>query len=172
MSFIELTKERYSCRSLSSRPVEKEKIDAIIAAGMNAPTACNYQPARIWVVESEDGLRKVRSACRQPFVQNTPVIFIIGANEEEAWVREYDKKNFADVDASIIATQMMLETADLGLGTTWVGHFDVNEIVRLFPEMEGYSLIALFAVGYPEDGAGPSPSHFKSKTEEEMVSRL
>lgn len=172
MSFIELTRERYSCRSLTSRPVEKEKIDAIIAAGMNAPTACNYQPARIWVIESEEGLRKVRSVCRQTFVQDTPVVFIIGADEKEAWIRDYDSKNFADVDASIIAAQMMLEIADLGLGTTWVGHFDVNEIVKLFPSMKGYSLIALFAVGYPAEDAKPAAGHYRSKSEEEMVCRL
>ena len=50
MDFTELAKERYSCRSLSEKPVEREKIEEIIRAGLVAPTAHNNQPYRIYVV--------------------------------------------------------------------------------------------------------------------------
>lgn len=41
MSFIKLAEERYSLRSISSKPVEKEKLDLVLKAGQLSPTACN-----------------------------------------------------------------------------------------------------------------------------------
>ena len=169
--FIKLAHERYSCRNLTDRPVEKEKIDLIIEAGVCAPTAANRQPFRIFVAESEEAVSKVKSYCGQPFIQPAPVVFIIGADPETAWVRRIDDKNFADVDASIVATQMMLEIQDLGLATTWIGHFECDKIKEAFPEMNGYCLIAMFAVGYPSEDAQASPMHEKSKPEAELVVR-
>ena len=47
------------------------------------------------------------------------------------WVRNFDGKDSGDVDASIVATQMMLQAADLGIGTCWIGHFDPLRIKAL-----------------------------------------
>lgn len=74
-------------------------------------------------------------------------------------MRPFDKKNFADVDASIAATHIMLAIEDLGLGTTWVAHFDAPKLKELFPEMADYELVAIFPVGYPAEDAAPSPRH-------------
>ena len=50
MSFSQLVKQRYSVRKFDSRPIEAEKMAAILEAGRLAPTAVNYQPQRILVV--------------------------------------------------------------------------------------------------------------------------
>ena len=172
MSFYTLAKARYSCRSLSDRPVPKEAVDRIIAAGMAAPTACNYQPFRIWVMESEEALAKIKNCTKQLFVQTAPVVFVIGACPEEGWVREFDSRNFADIDAAIAATHMMLQIQDLGLGTTWIGHFDVNAVKEKFPETADSDLIAMFAVGWPAENAAPAVLHEKTKEASEIVHRL
>ena len=49
MNFLELAKNRYSERYFDSRPVEQEKLDKILEAGRNVPTACNYQTQRLYV---------------------------------------------------------------------------------------------------------------------------
>lgn len=46
MTFMDLAKARYSVRKFSDKPVEKEKLDAILEAGRIAPTGHNYQPYR------------------------------------------------------------------------------------------------------------------------------
>ena len=53
MDFLELAKKRYSVRKFSSQKVEKEKIDLILEAGRVAPTAVDYQPQRILILESD-----------------------------------------------------------------------------------------------------------------------
>ena len=119
MSFLDLAKKRYSCRKLSAQPVEEEKLQKILEAGNLAPTAVNKQPFHIWVLKSEEAMQKVSQTTS--FIFGAPVAFVVGSKAESAFVRSFDKKNFADVDASIAATHMMLEIEALGLGTTWVG---------------------------------------------------
>lgn len=171
MDFLTLAKERYSCRKLTDRPVSEEQIRAILEAGLAAPTACNYQPFKIWVMTSDEALAKVKASCRQQFIQPCPVVFVIGGDTSRAWVRDYDGKNFADVDASIIAAHMMLEIQDQGLATTWIGHFDPEKLYELFPDMNGYSLTALFAVGYAAKDATPAMAHTNCRPENELIRR-
>jgi len=170
MNFMELAKDRYSVRKFSDRPVEQEKIEQILEAAIVAPTACNNQPFKVWVIESEEALEKVRATTPCHF--GASVIFAVGGDPQTAWVRKYDQKNFVDVDASIVATQMMLAIHELGLGTTWVGWFDVNQLQESFPEMKDYNMIALFPVGYPAEDAAPAEMHTKYKEYEKLVTRL
>ena len=44
MNFLELARARYSVRSFSTQPVEKDKLYFILQSGQLAPTAVNYQP--------------------------------------------------------------------------------------------------------------------------------
>lgn len=170
--FLTLTHERYSCRSFTDQSVEEDKIQKILEAGLDAPTAVNKQPVKIWVIRSEEALQKAYSCTKFPFVPQTKVIFAIGSKKSEGWVRKYDGKPFADVDASIVATQMMLEIEDLGLSTTWVGSFDAPKMRELFPEMKDYELIALFPTGYASKEGVPSPRHALRKSAEDMVENL
>ena len=54
MNFTELVKSRYSVRSFSEKKIENEKLEAILEAGRVAPTACNNQPQRIYVLNSAE----------------------------------------------------------------------------------------------------------------------
>lgn len=171
--FLDLAKARFSARSFDpEREVSDEQIDKIIEAGISAPTAVNYQPFKIWVMKSAESREKLVSTTKMKFISDAPVIFVIGAKAEGAWVRQYDQKNFAEVDASIVATHMMLEIHDLGLGSTWIGHFDAPKAKELFPEMSDYELIALLPAGYMADECEPSTRHSERKSREELVTQL
>lgn len=170
--FMELAKARYSVRQFSEREVEKEKIEQIIEAGLAAPTAANRQPYHIWLVTGDEARAKLARVNRMPFVQAAKVNFIIGADPKPAWVRPSDGRNFADVDASIVATQMILAIHDLGLGSTWVGFFDEPAMKAEFPEMADYDLIAILPVGYPAEDAEPRESHFVRRDRAEAVTEL
>lgn len=172
MEFLELAKERYSCRKLTDRKVEKELLDKIIEAAIAAPTAVNKQAFKIWVLESEEAKQNISQVTRFTFGAQT--YLLVGYKSEDAWTRKYDQRNFADVDAAIVATHMMMEIQDLGLATTWVGHFNAPLLKELYPEMREYGLIALFPVGYAEQSEEGMPSvrHSERKTKEELVKVL
>ena len=170
--FLQLANDRYSVRKFADRDVEQEKIDKIVEAGIKAPTACNLQPFKIWVVKSEDAKNKINKANPFQFVHQAPVLIVVGAKNEEAWVRKFDGKNFADIDASIVATHIMLAIHDLGLGTTWIGHFDEKLLKEQFEEMRDYNLIAIFPVGYIADDCVPAKGHSEYRAYDEIVKEL
>ena len=170
MEFNKLIRERFSCRALSDREIPHESMNRIFEAARLAPTAVNKQPIHFWVLKSSEAMKKLAETTH--FVFGAPVAIVIGSKAEEAWVRSFDEKNFAEVDASIAATHMMLEAEDLGLGTTWVGHFDAPKMKKLFPEMAGFELSCVLPIGYPTDDAAPSTRHAERKGTEALVSWL
>ena len=170
MDFLELAKERFSCRSLKCTRIDKELIDKIIEAGIAAPTAVNKQPYKIWFMQSPESKERIKEVTRFDF--NADTFLVVGSKADDAWVRKYDGKNFADVDAAIVATHMMLEIQDLGLRTTWVGHFNAPKLKELCPQMKGYELIAIFPIGYAAEDGVPSERHEDRRTVEEVVQVL
>ena len=87
-----------------------------------------------------------------------------------AWVRTgIDEKNHGEIDA---AMQIMLQAADLGLGTTYVGVFDPERLRQELPELAGRTPIALLPVGYPAEGAHPNKLHTQRKPLEEFYTEL
>ena len=57
--FLALAGERYSVQSYTGEPVRDEDMEKILQAGCVAPTACNLQPQRIFVLQSRDALEKL-----------------------------------------------------------------------------------------------------------------
>lgn len=170
MNFLELAKARYSCRKLTATPIEPEKIERILQATIAAPTAKNLQRYTIWAIKSPEAFDKLKQTTNYTF--GSALAFVIGAKKDGAFDRPFDNKNFAEIDAAIVATHMMLAIQDEGLGTTWVGYFDAPKLKELFPEMADYELIAIFPVGYPAEDAKPSPRHEERRKISEAVVEL
>ncbi|MDE6102040.1 MAG: nitroreductase family protein, partial [Ruminococcus sp.] len=83
MDFMELAKTRYSVRKFDDRPIEKETLDIILEAGNVAPTGCNYQPQRIYVVQSEEKIAKLNELSKCIFGAKTVLLFTY--NKDEEW---------------------------------------------------------------------------------------
>lgn len=165
-----LCKARYSLRKFSDRPVEKEKLEKILEAGRNAPTACNLQPQRIFVLQSKEALQKADRCAGCHF--DPPVMLVIAWDPTVAWTRKEDGRTYGEVDAALAVGQMMLQAADLGLGTTYVGMFEPEKLLKEFPQMEGLVPIALLPLGYPAEGAHPAHLHEKRQPLQDMVTWL
>ena len=101
-----------------------------------------------------------------------PLLLVVGCRPAEAWVRRYDGKNGAEVDAAIVATYLMLATENEGLATLWVGSFDPVLLRDILPGTEGYELVAMINVGYPAAGSEPSAMHGERKPMGELVTRV
>ena len=167
-AFLELARKRYSCRAFEDREVPANMVESILEAARLAPTAMDKQPVHVWVVDTDDTMEKLGKATQ--YLYDAPLVFVVGCKPDEAWVRKYDGKNGAAVDAAIVGTHIMMEAADLGLGSVWVGSFDPAVIAAEFPELEGWEIVALFPVGYP--AGGPAPRHSQRKSIEEFASEL
>ena len=153
MSFLELACERYSCRKFSDKKIEQDKIDNILEAGRVAPTAVNYQPQRIFVLQSKESLEKLKTVTQYHF--NAPLAFLICYDNTVSWKNPFTNFDEGVVDASIVATHMMLEITDLGLGSTWVGYFDSKIAQKTFNIADNIIPVAILPAGYPDK----EPSH-------------
>lgn len=169
MKFHELAEKRYSSRKLTGK-VERALLDQIIETARLAPTAVNKQPFKIFLMESEEAKAKIQKVT--PFTFGADTFLVVGYQEEQGWVREFDGRNFAQVDAAIVATHIMMEICELGLSTTWVGHFDAPLLKQSCPEMADYELIAIFPVGYAREEDKPSPLHFERRSRAAIVETL
>jgi nitroreductase len=81
MNFFELAKERFSVRSFKKDAIEAEKLNMILEAGRVAPTACNKQPQKIYVIQSDEMRAKLATVCK--FTFDAPVVLAICYDKEK-----------------------------------------------------------------------------------------
>lgn len=167
MDFLKLATDRYSVRKFTDKPLEKELVEKILEAAKVAPTGCNYQPQRILVINSEEALTKLKECTRCHF--DAPCAMLICYNKDECWTRPYDGTQSGVVDASIVTTHMMLQAAELGVGSTWVMHFNPFKMREAFEIAENVEPVALLVMGYPASDAEPNERHTLCRPEEEIV---
>jgi len=171
MNFTQLITDRYSVRNFSDKAVEDEKLMKILEAGRLAPTAVNYQPQKIYVLKSQEALDKVRKATRMAF--NAPVVLIVAYDTTVSWKNKrepgYDS---GEMDASIIATHMMLQAQELGLGTLWARGYKTEDIVNAFNIPSHIKPVMLLDLGYPAEESKPAHLHYERKDLKDTVTFL
>jgi len=174
MDFLELAKNRYSERFFDPRPVEQEKLDRILEAGRVAPTACNYQPQRFYIIRSKEAMDKLKRVTR--FHYNAPLFILVCYDEDVVWCaagdRHFPMYNSGDQDSTIAATSMMFEAEEQGVHTIWVRGFDAQSVIDVFELPENIAPVMLLGLGYPNEKAAPNPWHFKREPMEHFVQEL
>lgn len=168
--FLTLARDRYSVRQFADRQVSQQAIDRILQAGQAAPTGCNNQPQHVFVLQSEEALRKMRLCTKCHF--NAPLGMLICYDQNQSWKRRYDGADSGWVDASIVTTHMMLEAWEQGVGSCWVMYFDPEAIRTEFALPDHLIPVALLTMGYPADDAQVNPLHHQTKPMEELVTVL
>tara|TARA_Y100000590_G_scaffold235367_1_gene265020 strand:- start:270 stop:923 length:654 start_codon:yes stop_codon:yes gene_type:complete len=140
---------RRSTRKFSKHPVEKWKIDKILAAADTAPTAGNYQGFEIFYVKDDKTKQElVKAANNQPYVQ-TPLVLVFCMNPTRVKL-EFPQKvimKFSIQDATLAAAYSQLAASALGLSSIWIGMFDEEKV----KEIVGTDLrpTSILCVGYP-----------------------
>ena len=171
MTFQELAKNRYSVRSFQQMPVSKEHMDLILEAGRVAPTACNFQPQKIYVARSAEAREKLASVCRCTF--GAPVILVVCYDRALEWKNKLKPGvTSGETDAAIVCTHMMLQAADLGVGSCWVGYFNPDKVAEVLGLPENLTVSALLPIGYPAENAEPLPLHSQYREFADLVAEI
>ena len=165
MDFLELAKERYSVRKMKSEKIKKEDLDKILEAARLSPIAKNLQRERLLVINTEEGIEKIKQ-CTECDFGATTIIVISYEKDEKENESEFSRK-YGLIDTGIVATHMCLEATNLGLGTTMVGLFDRELTKKLFNIPEKYQPELLLPIGYID--RKPSILHERRKEIKEIV---
>lgn len=166
MDFLTLAKRRCSVRRYQDRPVEPEKLAQILEAARVAPTAANRQPVRLLVAQSRAGLEKLGAAAN---VYGAPLVIIVCADRDRAWVRPFDQKQIGDVDASILTDHMMLQATDLGLGSVWICYFKPDVLRSAFDLPANLEPVNLLAIGYAAEPPADPDRHAAQRIPLELL---
>lgn len=161
MNFTTLTLERYSVRSFKNDPVTESQIEEILEVARNAPTACNRQPQRIFVLFSHEGREKIKRATECHF--NAPMFFVVCYDRNESWKRAFDEQDYGMVDAAIVMTQMMLKIHEMKLGSTFVAWFDPEVLRQELQLPENLIPVGILPCGIPADNSAPLDMHSDKK---------
>ncbi len=135
---------RRSVRKYSDRPVEDEKLDKVLTAGLYAPTGMNNQlPVLVAVRDkaTRDKLSRMNAAVMgasgDPFYGAPCVIVVLSDPERMTWVE----------DGSLVLGNLMNAAHSLGLGSCWI-----HRAKECFDTPEGKALLR--AWGVPESYRG------------------
>ncbi|MDR1540429.1 MAG: nitroreductase family protein [Clostridiales bacterium] len=142
---------RRSIRTFQNRPVEKTKIDRLLRAAMQAPSALSQQAWEFIVVEDKDALSKLSSATiGSKSVAGSAVTIVLLANKNRLKAESVWKN-----DMGAAAQNILLEAVHLGLGAVWqgVGREESAQLIQALFDYPDYIMpFALISIGYP-DGA-------------------
>ncbi len=171
MEFLQLAKSRYSVRSFLNKQIESETLNKILQAASIAPTAANKQPQKLYVLQSEQALKKINSVCKCIF--GAPTVILITANKNEMWKNPFSNNyNTGDIDCSIVCTHLMLQAWELGIGSCWVGYFDLSEVAKALDIPTNEKVVAILPMGYPSEKSKPAPMHTSRKELDQIIKFL
>ena len=170
--FIDLVKVRRSIRSYKTDPVPREMIEACLEAVRHSPTACNKQSWRFIIAEGDLRQRIIEESLGGVVVPNrwavqAPVLVIIAIDRDLVTHRIGAGLKGIDyhlIDAGIAGEHFVLQAAELGLGTCWIGWFDKKGVKRILGLPKNWDVPAMITLGFPET----SPGEKQRKTMEEI----
>lgn len=165
MEFYDVLKKRRSIRLYKDTPVPEDALNRILEAIQNAPTACNRQPFKFFIVKDPVVREKLASVYMEDWLKTAPVIVAAASNDSLAW-RRREGDSIADADTAIAMEHFVLAAAEEGLGTCWICAFErAKANAALGLEENSWNIFALSPLGY---GAA-SPVPFRRKKIEEIA---
>jgi len=158
MNFTEIAQNRQSCRSYDeNRPVEQEKLNAILEAVPLAPSACNGQPYHLTVCTG-DLAREAALATQgmggiNKFAVQAPVVIVIS---EKPYVKtaalgaKLKNNDYRSIDIGIAAAYLTAEATAQGLSTCILGWLD-DQKLRMITEIDNPVRLVV-TLGYAKEG--------------------
>jgi nitroreductase len=160
MKFIELASKRYSVRSYSEKPVEKEKIIRCVEAARLSPSACNSQPWHFVIVDEKELKNRIAKETvmslsgMNKFTLDAPVmaVLVIEKKNLTSNIGSFLKgRDFSLIDIGIAAEHFCLQAAEEGLGTCMLGWFDEKAVKKFLDIPNSRHIGLLISLGYPKN---------------------
>ena len=141
---------RRSIREYIDKPVEKEKIEKILQAAMQAPSARNQQAWEFIVVTADDVKNKVSEiGPSSRLAAKSPVLIVMLGNRDEMLIPD----KWAQ-DMGACAQNMLLQIVQEGMGGVWLGIYPdkdrVDAIRKIFRLPENIEPFGVISFGYSE----------------------
>jgi nitroreductase len=164
MNFLDLVKQRYSCRSYQNKSVEQEKLDYVMDCARLAPSAVNKQPWLFRIVSDDASKAKLQECYDRDWFKTAPMYIICSILHDEEWIR-YDGKHHGNIDIAIAVEHLCLAATEQGLATCWVCNFNVEKCKKNFDIHADEDPTVIIPIGYAAD----QPTEKKRKPIGEII---
>lgn len=174
MNFTEIAKLRQSCRNYDpDRPIEEEKLAAILESVRLSPSACNGQPYHLTVCRGEVAKqveKATMSMGMNRFAGDAPIAIVIS---EEPYVKtaafgaKIKHNDYRSIDIGIAVAYLTAEATAQELGTCILGWFDDDKIRQLCDLDNPVRLV--ITLGYAK--ANDPLRNKKRKTPDELITQ-
>ena len=145
---MDIINNRRSVRKFLDKQVEQEKVEQLLRAAMQAPTAKNVQPWRFLVIQNNETLQKLGQMSK--IIAGCRLVIILMIDKEL-----FPEPNLYAMDMGAATQNILLKGVQLDLGAVWIGLDGRLERIKGYLDIlkvpEKYQLFSLLAIGYPED---------------------
>ena len=164
MNFLDLVKQRYSCRSYQNKSVEQEKLDYVMDCARLAPSAVNKQPWLFRIVSDDASKAKLQECYDRDWFKTAPMYIICSILHDEEWIR-YDGKHHGNIDIAVAVEHLCLAATEQGLATCWVCNFNIEKCKKNFDIHADEDPTVIIPIGYAAD----QPTEKKRKPISEII---
>jgi nitroreductase len=156
---VEAIRKRRSVRKYEETEVTDEQLNQVLDSINYAPSWANKQGWQVMVIRSPETRAKVSEVLEhnpaQKAVATAPVLVVVCMDPSASGTMK--GKDYYLVDAGILMDHLMLEAADLGLGTVFVGMFDEDKVAEALGIPEPWRPVGLTPLGVPAKMPGERP---------------
>lgn len=174
MNFYEIACNRQSCRKYDAqKPIEQEKLTAILESARLAPSACNGQPYHITVCRGENAKQVAKATMgmgMNKFAADAPVLLVISEKpyvKSAALGAKVKGNDYRSMDIGIVTAYITAEATAQGLGSCILGWLDDDKI-REICHLDG-AVRLVITLGYAKDELLRNK---KRKDMDELVTQL
>jgi nitroreductase len=150
----ELMRRRWSPRVFEDRQVEPADILTLLEAARWAPSCFNEQPWRYLLFDGSDaGAMERARACLvegNAWARHAPLLMLSVAREQFTYNGAPNRH--AQHDVGLASENLVLEAVRLGLAAHQMAGYDAERARREFLIPEGFTPMAMIAIGYPYRG--------------------
>lgn len=155
---LEIIHQRKSVRNYIDKPVSKEKLLALVKAGMAAPTGLNKQPWAFIMTTEKETLKELASVLSYgKMLKNAGAAIIVCGIPSEAIPGEANRMWVQDCSAA--TENILLAAESMGLGAVWVGIYpikeNINNVRNTLEIAEGVIPLNVISIGYPKGTEKP-----------------
>jgi nitroreductase len=147
---FEAVRTRRAKRALQDRPIEDDKVEALIEAARLAPSCNNFQPWRLVFVRGKEALDAVKAGMNKgnAWTTRSPLIIVVAAKEDDDCMLS-DRRNYFLFGCGLAIGELMLRATELGLIAHPIAGYDPSKVRAAVGIPEQYIIITTVICGYP-----------------------
>ena len=151
METLNAINNRKSVRRFLDRSVEREKLNALLEAAVQAPSWTNTQCWRFIVVTEKETIIKLTNANSSfnSWLKDAPVVIVACADPKDSGYR--NNLQYFMMDVTLAMHNLVLMATDMGLGTCYLGAYDEIKVKEILGVPDNIRVVAMSPLGYPLD---------------------